>query len=162
MRFPSAGLVAATLAALRPGGRFVEIGKRGIWSAAAVQAVRPDVQYSLLAIDFVPPSIMGRMLGRITQGLAGGLMRPLQSLSYSLGSVAGAMRAMMQAQHTGKIVVRCNAGESLSCRRVKSLSLLQDNSLAGVEQAIRQARHTGKILVPCNADALINGLETSR
>ena len=96
----------------------MEIGKRGIWSAEAVQAVRPDVQYSLLAIDFVPPSVMGHMLTRITHGLAGGLIRPLQSLSYGLGSIAGAMRAMMQAQHTGKIVVRCNAGESESRLRI--------------------------------------------
>ncbi|KAK9849252.1 hypothetical protein WJX84_003790 [Apatococcus fuscideae] len=102
----SPGLVAATLAGLRAGGRFVEIGKRGIWSPSAIHAMRPDVQYSLLAVDFVPPSIMGRMLSGIASSLARGTAKPLQALSYGLGSVAGAMRAMMQAQHTGKIVVR--------------------------------------------------------
>ena len=107
----AAGLVAATLAALRPGGRFVEIGKRGIWSPQTIQAMRPDVHYSLLAIDFVPPRIMGPMLARIARGLAWGSAKPLQALSYGLGSIAGAMRAMIQAQHTGKITIRCSAGE---------------------------------------------------
>ncbi len=32
----SPGMVAASLAALRPGGRWVELGKRDIFSAAAV------------------------------------------------------------------------------------------------------------------------------
>ena len=108
-----AGLVAATLAGLRMGGRLVEIGKRGIWSHVAIHAMRPDVQYSLLAIDFVPPAIMGDMLSGIASRLARGTAKPLQASSYGLGSTAGAMRAMMQAQHTGKIVVRCNAGEPL-------------------------------------------------
>ena len=40
----SPGMVAASLACLQPGGRFVEIGKRGIWSQAAVAASRPDVR----------------------------------------------------------------------------------------------------------------------
>ena len=111
--FMFAGLVAATLAGLSTGGRLVEIGKRGIWSPAAIHAMRPDVQYSLLAIDFVPPPIMGRMLSGIASKLARGTAKPLQALSYGLGGTAGAMRAMMQAQHTGKIVIRCNAGRPL-------------------------------------------------
>lgn len=91
----------------------MEIGKRGIWSLNAIQAMRPDVQYSLLAIDFVPPSIMGTMLSGIARSLARGTAKPLQALSYGLASTAGAMRAMMQAQHTGKIVVQCKPGELL-------------------------------------------------
>lgn len=89
----------------------MEIGKRGIWSLAAIHANRPDVQYSLLAIDFVPAPIMGSMLSGIARSLARGAVKPLQALSYGLASTAGAMRAMMQAQHTGKIVVQCRAGE---------------------------------------------------
>ncbi len=39
----SPGMVAGSLALLGPGGRFVEIGKRDIWSSAAVARDRPDV-----------------------------------------------------------------------------------------------------------------------
>ncbi len=51
----SPGMVAASLAGLSRGGRWVEIGKRDIWSAARVQSERPDVRYGLLAVDFLPP-----------------------------------------------------------------------------------------------------------
>eukprot|EP00887_Chlorella_sp_A99_P003362 scaffold26.g3362.t1 len=41
----SPGMVAASLAALRPGGAFIEVGKNNIWSAARVAQERPDVRY---------------------------------------------------------------------------------------------------------------------
>ncbi|KAI8473969.1 MAG: hypothetical protein J3K34DRAFT_383388, partial [Monoraphidium minutum] len=46
----SPGMVGGALALLRRGGRLVEIGKRDVWSGAAVAAQRPDVAYSLLAV----------------------------------------------------------------------------------------------------------------
>jgi len=39
----SEGFIEASLACLAPGGRFVEIGKRGIWSEREMSASRPDV-----------------------------------------------------------------------------------------------------------------------
>lgn len=46
----SPGMVAASIAALRIGGRFVEIGKRDIWSPARVAQERPDVSYNLVRL----------------------------------------------------------------------------------------------------------------
>ena len=43
----SSGMVAGSLAALRPGGRFVEISKRDIWSAARVAQGRHAVIFML-------------------------------------------------------------------------------------------------------------------
>lgn len=40
--------IPASIDVLRTGGRFVEIGKRGIWSPSDVAARRSDVQYTLL------------------------------------------------------------------------------------------------------------------
>lgn len=57
MAVPGAGMVAASLACLAPGGSFVEVGKRGIWSAARVAQERPEVQYHLMAVDFLPPKV---------------------------------------------------------------------------------------------------------
>lgn len=54
----SPGMVSASLALLRPNGRFVEISKRDISSAARIAQERPDVTYSLLAIDFLPPQVL--------------------------------------------------------------------------------------------------------
>ena len=41
----SPGMVAATASVLRPGGRFVEISKRDIWSPARLQQVRMAVAW---------------------------------------------------------------------------------------------------------------------
>ena len=53
----SPGMIAASLACLRPGGCFVEIGKRGIWGPAAIAAARPDVRYRLMPLIHVTKSI---------------------------------------------------------------------------------------------------------
>ncbi len=58
----SPGMVAASLAGLSRGGRWVEIGKRDVWSAARVQSERPDVRYGLLAVDFLPPQVRSLVL----------------------------------------------------------------------------------------------------
>src|SRR6185437_3167952 len=42
------GFIAASLSALASGGRFVEIAKRGVWSAETMAAARPDVVYHIL------------------------------------------------------------------------------------------------------------------
>lgn len=52
-----AGMVAATLSCLGVGAKFVEIGKRDIFGPHRVAQERPDVQYHLLAIDFLPPQV---------------------------------------------------------------------------------------------------------
>ena len=45
------GFIEASLSCLKPGGRFVEIAKRDIWSPEAMAAARPDVAYDILAVD---------------------------------------------------------------------------------------------------------------
>jgi len=51
----SPGLVAASLALLTVGGRFVEISKRDVVAASRLMQDRPDVAAAMLAIDFLPP-----------------------------------------------------------------------------------------------------------
>ena len=53
----SPGMVAATLACLGPHARLSEISKRDIWSPARVAQERPDVDYKLVAIDFLPMEV---------------------------------------------------------------------------------------------------------
>lgn len=101
----SPGMVAASLALLRPNGRFVEISKRDISSAARISQERPDVRYSLLAIDFLPPEVLQVLLRRLSRRLACGELQPIRSIIHPLASVAAAMRQMSQARHVGKIVV---------------------------------------------------------
>ena len=61
-----AGFVEAGLGCLREGGCFVELGKRGIWSAAEVAELRPEVRYWVLGVD---------RLGREDPGRLGSVLR---------------------------------------------------------------------------------------
>ncbi len=110
----SPGMVAASLAGLSRGGRWVEIGKRDVWSAARAQAERPDMRYGLLAVDYMPAAVLHRGLTRVSAGLASGQLRPLPSATHTLTSVAAALRQMSQARHVGKVVVSASAGPSVS------------------------------------------------
>jgi NADPH:quinone reductase-like Zn-dependent oxidoreductase/acyl carrier protein len=101
----SPGMVGGSLAVLKQGGRFVEIGKRDIWAPAAAAAERPDVSYSLLAVDFLPGSVVQSALQRVAAGVAAGRLAPLPTVSYSLVAAAAALRQMSQARHVGKVVV---------------------------------------------------------
>ena len=108
----SPGMLAASLAGLRPGARVVEISKRDIWQAAAIAAERPDVSYSLLAVDFMPGKVLKQLLGQVSVGLASGEIAPLQTVVHSMLAVRAALRQMAQAKHVGKVVVSMTAPTS--------------------------------------------------
>ena len=102
----SPGFVAASLATLNPGGRFVEISKRDIWSGLRVAQERPDVSFNLVALDFLPASGIHTVMVRLSAQLACGQALPLPSAGHSLSGVVDALRQMSQARHVGKITVR--------------------------------------------------------
>jgi len=110
----SSGMVAGSLAAIGLGGRFVEISKRDIWSAARAAQERPDVLFSLLAVDFMPEEALHAALMSVSAGAAKGDFRPLPFATHSLANVSSALRQMSQARHVGKIVV---SAASLSQRQ---------------------------------------------
>jgi len=105
----SSGMVAGSLAALRRGGRFVEISKRDIWSPARLAQERPDVTYTLVAVDFLPDGAVQAALSRLGSRLAAGVLQPLPQVVHSFAAVQAALRQMSQARHVGKIVVRLPA-----------------------------------------------------
>ena len=102
----SSGMVAASLAALGRGGHFIEISKRDIWSAARMAQERPDVAYSLLAVDFMSAEALHSALMRVAGGLADSTLRPLPTATHDIGAAVSALRQMSQARHVGKVVVR--------------------------------------------------------
>jgi NADPH:quinone reductase-like Zn-dependent oxidoreductase len=98
-------MVGGSLAVLKQGGRFVEIGKRDIWAPAAVAAERADVSFSLVAVDFLPASVLHSSMSRLSAQLAAGAVQPLPGAVHDISSVAAALRQMSQARHVGKVVV---------------------------------------------------------
>jgi NADPH:quinone reductase-like Zn-dependent oxidoreductase len=109
----SPGMVGGSLAVLKQGGRFVEIGKRDIWAPAAVAAERPDVSLCLLAIDFMPPAVLQQLLLQVSSDLATGKVAPIRAAVHDTAAVHAAMRQMAQARHVGKVVVSAHAARML-------------------------------------------------
>ena len=74
-------------------------------------AERPDVAYSLVAVDFMSEGALHAALSRMAGTATSGLIRPLPLISHSMGTATAALRQMSQARHVGKVVVRAPAGD---------------------------------------------------
>jgi acyl transferase domain-containing protein/acyl carrier protein len=100
--------IARSMAVLRPGGRFLEIGKRGIWDAERARRERGDVRY--VAYDLADvlrddPALFRAMLVDLVAAFVDGTLAPLPRRLFPLSAAAEAFRFMAQARHIGKIVL---------------------------------------------------------
>jgi acyl transferase domain-containing protein/NADPH:quinone reductase-like Zn-dependent oxidoreductase/acyl carrier protein len=100
--------IERSLRLLAPGGRFVELGRRGIWSPEQVAAVRPDVAYHVLDLPEVAarePERAGRWLRELMDAFAAGELRSLPIQTCPLSDASRAFRTMAQGQHIGKLAI---------------------------------------------------------
>ena len=134
----SSGMVAGSLAGLRAGGRFVEISKRDIWSGARVAQERPDVAYSLVAVDFMSEAALNAALTRVAAGAATGALKPLPLVGHDLSNVSSALRQMSQARHVGKIVVRSPALKSANPSQISEGSVLVTGGMGVLGSQVAQ------------------------
>ncbi|MEB3261315.1 MAG: SDR family NAD(P)-dependent oxidoreductase [Cyanobacteriota bacterium] len=105
------GFVARGLDVLRPGGRFIELAKREVWSQEAVRAYRPDVAHHVVdlraTIDRDPSAarpLLEDTLSRVTDGTLPALPREV----YPATDVRTAFSRFQQARQVGKLVI-CQA-----------------------------------------------------
>ena len=104
----NAEYIPKSLEILGKGGRFVEIGKIGIWDEAQIQASRPDVTYfpfDLLDISLQDPGLIASMLEELMPEFSQGSLNPLPHKVFPLQDIVSAFRYMAQAKHIGKVVV---------------------------------------------------------
>ena len=102
------GYIPANLKMLAPGGRFLEIGKVGIWTPEQMAEARPDVAYHIIALDTLSaeqPDLVGEMLAELAAMFAAGDLQPLHRTEYPLEQAEAAFRFMAMAKHIGKIVL---------------------------------------------------------
>ncbi|WP_329101433.1 type I polyketide synthase [Micromonospora sp. NBC_01699] len=100
--------IVESLRLLRPGGRFVEIGKREIWSAGQVAALRDDITYTafdLVELSRDEPGTVRVLLAELMRRFETGTLRPLPRRVFPLPRAVDAFRYMAQARHVGKVVV---------------------------------------------------------
>jgi acyl transferase domain-containing protein/NADPH:quinone reductase-like Zn-dependent oxidoreductase len=101
-------LIAASVTALAEDGRFVELGKRDIWSPEAVARVKPRASYHVVDLAATAAEDPGRiraLLQEVTALVAGGASGPLPRQVFAMADVGPAFRFMAQARHIGKVVV---------------------------------------------------------
>lgn len=119
----SSGMVAATLASLKYNGKAIEISKRDIWSSGLVGHERPDVDFSMLAVDFLPSRVVHTSLSKLAARVAQGVLHPLSHTIHKMSSVTTALRQMGQARHIGKVVISNIKSQSIiepSCEVLKA------------------------------------------
>ncbi len=100
--------IPRSLELLAPGGRFVEIGKLGIWTSEQVAAKRPDIAYhtfDLVEMAQRTPELIARGLQTLQREWAAGDLPPLPRHAFPLRAAGAAFRFMAQARHTGKVVL---------------------------------------------------------
>lgn len=104
----NAGMVAASLAASSCGARIIELSKRDIWSPQRIAQERPDIVFSLLAVDFLPAAVLQRSLRGVAAQVTMGLCSPLCSVMHEIGRAPAAFRIMMQVNLLLSIVFPCS------------------------------------------------------
>jgi len=111
--------IPTSVRALAPEGRFIEIGKTGVWSPEAITGLRPDIFYAPIDLGAVcgeAPAIIQSMLRALVDDVRTGALRPLPRTAFALSEAATAFRHMAQARHVGKIVLTQPAGEAVPVR----------------------------------------------
>jgi myxalamid-type polyketide synthase MxaB len=111
--------IAKSFEVLAQGGRFVEIGKLGIWQASQVTALRPDALYYPFDLGEVTtdnPGLMTSMLTEVMLGFEEGKLTPLPQTVFPITDVANAYRYMQQTKHIGKVVLSFDAPSGLTIK----------------------------------------------
>lgn len=93
---------------LAPQGRFLEIGKRGIWSHEQFAAERPKGEYYPFELGEVlrdHPGVLEHLLPELVNQCASAALQPLPIQAFPTGEIVQAFRFMAQARHIGKVVV---------------------------------------------------------
>jgi NAD(P)-dependent dehydrogenase (short-subunit alcohol dehydrogenase family) len=100
--------IPRSLDVLGRGGRFVEIGKIGIWDAARMRAQRSDVVYfpfDLQEVGSRDRGMIKSMLQTLQRQVETDRFRCLTHQIFPLQKLVAAFRTMAQARHVGKIII---------------------------------------------------------
>nr|UUL70766.1 Beta-ketoacyl-acyl-carrier-protein synthase I [Vitiosangium cumulatum] len=100
--------IPKSLSVLRTGGHFLEIGKRGVWSASQVAERYPGVSYSIYDLGEVgmrEPALIRSMFRALMAEFDAGTLVPPPLRVYPLQDAVEAFRYMALARHVGKVVI---------------------------------------------------------
>ncbi len=104
----SGEMLEASFRVVARGGRFVEIGKRGIKTPAEVAALGCAITYRI--VDWsdtseADPAVIETILGRLVEAVRAGGLAPLPRHVFSIDEASKAFRLMAAGRHVGRIVL---------------------------------------------------------
>ena len=108
-----------SLQVLRQGGRFLEIGKIGIWDKEQVRQFRPDVSFlpfDIAAEMMRDPQTIHTMLARLVTAFRNGELEPPPTRVFPISEAIDAFRLVSQGKHIGKVVLSLTPRTSSSAR----------------------------------------------
>lgn len=98
--------IEAGLDLLRPGGRFIELGRANIRSVGEVAASHPHVEYHVVSLDRVDDETGGALLCGALRKLEEQQIAPPPLTVMPIGELDTALATMKRGAHLGKIVLR--------------------------------------------------------
>jgi acyl transferase domain-containing protein len=107
--------IAASVRALRAGGRFLELGKRDLLATAEISTIERGITYFLIdwgATALARPALVQSIFRDVLARQRSGVLRPLPVTVFPRTAISDAFRTMAQARHTGKLVVSWTPTES--------------------------------------------------
>ena len=101
--------IAASFSVMAPEGRFLEIGKRDLWTQEQAAQLGRNLTYDIVDLGQVAmetPEVLGQLLRDTVAAVERGELQPLPFDSFAVRDAVDAYRHMAQAQHIGKVVLR--------------------------------------------------------
>jgi len=123
----------ASIAVLKPFGRFLELGKRDFYlnRRLHLRPLRQNVSYFAIDVDQLPvrrPELARALLGELSAALAAGAIRPLAHRVFAFAEVDEAFRLMQGAGHIGKLVLVPDGNRAVRLRRPPPLPVRGDRT----------------------------------
>ncbi|MEU5221052.1 MDR/SDR family oxidoreductase, partial [Streptomyces sp. NPDC020807] len=109
--------IPASLSVLAKGGRFVEMGKLGIWPVERMRRERPDAAYFPFDLGDdaeLDATLIPGLFEELRTLFAAGSLRPLPLTVYARHEATQAYQHMQHTKHIGKIVLRFDRSVVLS------------------------------------------------
>ena len=95
-----------TLDVVAKNGRFIELGKRDIYSVEEMESARPDIDYHIVALDDVmrdEPKVIKRLFDGVMPLFDQGVLHSLPITTFTYAESITAFHFMQKARHIGKI-----------------------------------------------------------
>ncbi len=100
--------ISASFATVAEHGRFVEIGKTGIWTEAQVAALQKQIDYTIVDLSIEidsDPKLLGAHLDAIRDLTSSQHIAPLPYKAFAFNNAQSAFRYMAQARQIGRVIL---------------------------------------------------------